>query len=91
MKRKHYRIFAAVLLCIALLTVSAGADTGPKPRIGIQVQNAPRETHYLDLSFQTRKQATCSTTFRGTAWNAVLWTRTSWTSLKKPRRARTTA
>ena len=49
MKRKQYRIFMVFLLCIALLTVSAGADTGPKPHIGIQVQNAPQETYYLDL------------------------------------------
>ena len=49
MKRKQYRIFTVFLLCIALLTVSAGADMGPKPHIGIQVQNAPQETYYLDL------------------------------------------
>lgn len=66
MKRKHYRIFAAVLLCIALLTVSAGADSGPKPHIGIQVKNAPREAYYLDLLVPDENR---SSLFDNLSWN----------------------
>ena len=68
MKRKHYRIFAAVLLCIALLTVSAGADMGPKPHIGIQVQNAPQETYYLDLLVPDEKTGHLSDNL---SWNRL--------------------
>lgn len=66
MKRKHYRIFAAILLCAALLTVSAGADSGPKPHIGIQVKNAPRETYYLDLLVPDENR---SSLFDNLSWN----------------------
>ena len=45
MKRKQYRIFTVFLLCIALLTVSAGAYMGSEPHIGIHVYiaNGTRE------------------------------------------------
>ena len=68
MKRKQYRIFTVFLLCIALLTVSAGADTGPKPRIGIQVQNAPQETYYLDLLVPDEKTGHLSDNL---SWNRL--------------------
>ena len=38
-----------LLLCLTAFTVSASADTGPKPLISIRVENAPEELYYLDL------------------------------------------
>ena len=37
------------LLSLLLLTVTALADTGPKPRLTITVEHAPDEVYYLDL------------------------------------------
>jgi len=38
-----------LLLALIFLTISAFADTGPKPLISVQVNNAPEELYYLDL------------------------------------------
>ena len=40
---------ACLLLCLAVLPVSASADTGPKPSVTITVVNAPEGAYYLDL------------------------------------------
>ena len=40
---------ACLLLCLAGLTGTASADTGPKPAVTIHVVNAPEGTYYLDL------------------------------------------
>lgn len=47
---KHaLRMLAFLCLSAALLTVSALADTGPKPQLVVRVENAPEELYYLDL------------------------------------------
>lgn len=38
-----------LLLTAMLLTVSALADSGPKPQLTVRVENAPQEPYYLDL------------------------------------------
>ena len=42
-------IAACLLLCLAGLTGTASADTGPKPAVTVHVVNAPEGTYYLDL------------------------------------------
>ena len=42
-------IAACLLLCLAGLTGTAAADTGPKPAVTVHVVNAPEGTYYLDL------------------------------------------
>lgn len=42
-------IVACLLLCLAGLTGTAAADTGPKPAVTVHVVNAPEGTYYLDL------------------------------------------
>ena len=49
MKRRLLRIAACLLLCLAGLTGTAAADTGPKPAVTVHVVNAPEGTYYLDL------------------------------------------
>ena len=44
---------ACVFLCLSALTVSASADSGPKPAVTITVVNAPVGEYYLDLLIQT--------------------------------------
>lgn len=46
------RLLLCVLLCLAVLPVSASADTGPKPAVTITVVNAPAGEYYLDLLIQ---------------------------------------
>ena len=46
-KALHLALF--LILSVLLLTVTAFADTGPKPRLTITVKNAPDEVYYLDL------------------------------------------
>ena len=43
------RLIALLCLSAALLTVSALADSGPKPQLIVRVENAPEELYYLDL------------------------------------------
>lgn len=46
------RLTRGLLLCLLLLpvlTVSAFADTGPKPQLIVRVEHAPEELYYLDL------------------------------------------
>ena len=47
--KKSLRIAVLMLLTTVLLTVSAFADTGPKDRLTVKVENAPDESYYLDL------------------------------------------
>lgn len=49
MKRKWQAFLCMAALLLAVLPVSASADSGPKPQITIQVQNAPSGTCYIDL------------------------------------------
>lgn len=49
MKRKITRFLLCTLLSSLLLSVSALADTGPKPQLIVRVEHAPQELYYLDL------------------------------------------
>lgn len=47
--KKSLRTGILLLLTMLLLTVSVFADTGPKPKLTVKVENAPDEPYYLDL------------------------------------------
>ena len=47
--KRFSRVFLLVSLSLALLTVTALADTGPKSKLTVKVKNAPQELYYLDL------------------------------------------
>ena len=47
--KKSLRNSILLLLTAMLLTVSALADSGPKPQLTVKVENAPEEPYYLDL------------------------------------------
>ena len=47
--KRFSRVFLLVSLSLALLTVTALADTGPTSRLTVKVKNAPQELYYLDL------------------------------------------
>ena len=47
--KKSLRFCVLLVLAAALLTVSASADTGPKPQLTVKVTNPPEELYYLDL------------------------------------------
>ena len=47
--KKSLRTGILLLLTAMLLTVSALADSGPKPQLTVKVENAPEEPYYLDL------------------------------------------
>ena len=47
--KKSLRTLTLLLLSTMLLTVSALADTGPKAKLTVKVENAPEELYYLDL------------------------------------------
>lgn len=49
MKRKWKACLCIAAFLLAVLPVSASADSGPKPQITIQVQNAPDGDYYVDL------------------------------------------
>ena len=47
--KKSLHLVLLLLLSALLLTGTAFADTGPKPKLTITVKNAPAEVYYLDL------------------------------------------
>ena len=47
--KRSLRIAALTLLAMAMLTVTALADMGPKPQLTIRVDHAPEELYYLDI------------------------------------------
>lgn len=47
--KKSLRTAFLLAFSMVLLTVSALADTGPKPQLTVKLQNAPEELYYLDL------------------------------------------
>lgn len=46
---RFFRMSLLLICSLFLLTVSALADTGPKPQLVIHLKNAPEELYYLDL------------------------------------------
>ena len=47
--KRTLRILFWMILAVSVLTVSALADSGPKPLLTVRVENAPEEGYYLDL------------------------------------------
>ena len=47
--KRTLRTLALAALAACLLTLTALADTGPKPMLTVKVANAPEELYYLDL------------------------------------------
>lgn len=47
--KRSLRFCILMVLAAALLTVSALADTGPKPQLTVLVTNPPEELYYLDI------------------------------------------
>ena len=47
--KKSLRFCVLLALAATLLTISAFADTGPKPQLTVKVTNPPEELYYLDL------------------------------------------
>ena len=47
--KRFSRVFLLACLSLALLTVTALADMGPKSKLTVKVKNAPQERYYLDL------------------------------------------
>ena len=47
--KKSLRFCVLLALAAAQLTVSAFADTGPKPQLTVRVSHPPEELYYLDL------------------------------------------
>ena len=58
MKRKITRFLLCTLLSSLLLSVSALADSGPKPQLIVRVEHAPQELYYLDLLAEGEYDAT---------------------------------
>lgn len=48
--------FLFILLFVPLLTVTAFADSGPKPQLFVRVKNAPSAPYYLDLLAENSTQ-----------------------------------
>ena len=70
MKRKWKACLCIAAFLLAVLPVSASADSGPKPQITIQVQNAPPGTCCIDLQ-----------TFGSIIWNGTISTVLRWTRI----------
>ena len=47
--KKSLRFCVLLVLAAALLTISALADTGPKPQLTVVVIDPPEELYYLDI------------------------------------------
>lgn len=47
--KRLIRVWLLCLLLLPVLTVSAFADSGPKPQLIVRVEHAPEELYYLDL------------------------------------------
>ena len=66
--KRSLRITVLALLAVAALTVTALADTGPKPQLTIRVENAPEEPYYLDILAEGNYEDAASS-FDGLEWS----------------------
>lgn len=66
--KKSLRVFALMLLSAAMLTVSAFADTGPKPKLTVKVTHAPAG-YYLDILAEGDWEHTDNADFDGLQWS----------------------
>ena len=67
--KKSLRTGILLLLTMMLLTVSALADTGPKPKLTVKVENAPEEPYYLDLLAEGEFEHEGDSAFDGLQWS----------------------
>ena len=66
--KRSLRIAVLALLAVTALTVTALADTGPKPQLTIRVENAPEEPYYLDILAEGNYEDAASS-FDGLEWS----------------------
>ena len=66
--KRSLRIAVLALLAVTALTVTALADTGPKPQLTIRVENAPKEPYYLDILAEGNYEDAASS-FDGLEWS----------------------
>ena len=67
--KKSLRFCVFLVLAAALLTVSALADTGPKPQLTVKVTHPPEETYYLDLLAEGPWEHAGDDDFSGLDWS----------------------
>ena len=67
--KKSLRTGILLLLAMMLLTVSVLADTGPKPKLTVKVENAPEELYYLDLLAEGEFEHEGDADFDGLQWS----------------------
>ncbi len=71
--KQGLRIWLLTTLTITLLSVSALADTGPKPLLTVRVENAPEELYYLDLlaegTYEASPAEDAESGYSGIDWN----------------------
>ncbi len=67
--KKSLRTGILLLLAMMLLTVSVFADTGPKPKLTVKVENAPEELYYLDLLAEGEFEHEGDADFDGLQWS----------------------
>ena len=67
--KKSLRTGILLLLAMMLLTVSVLADTGPKPKLTVKVENAPEEPYYLDLLAEGEFEHEGDADFDGLQWS----------------------
>ena len=71
--KKQLRFLVLIALTIGLLTVSALADSGPKPLLTVRVKNAPQELYYLDVlaegEYESHSYGSGESEYSGIDWN----------------------
>ena len=67
--KKAMRFCALLVLATALLTVSALADTGPKPQLTVKVKHPPEELYYLDLLAEGSWEHAGDSDYSGLDWS----------------------
>ena len=67
--KKSLRFCVLLALAAVLLTVSAFADTGPKPQLTVKVTNPPEELYYLDLLAEGDWEHAGNADYSGLDWS----------------------
>lgn len=67
--KKSLRTGILMLLAMMLLTVSALADSGPKPQLTVRVKSAPDEPYYLDLLAEGAFEHEDDVDYSGVDWS----------------------
>ena len=67
--KKSLRNSILLLLTAMLLTVSALADSGPKPQLTVRVKSAPDEPYYLDLLAEGAFEHEDDVDYSGVDWS----------------------